>query len=154
MQRLVAQVEAVARTAATVPVQGESGVGKERIARRIHEESGRFRGPFVKLDCASIPANLIEAELFGQVSGAVPGSLRDRAGRIELADGGALFLDEVGDMPAELQANCWDRCRMRCSSAWATTARVEQTCGSSQRPAETLSSKSRGDSFGAICTSG
>jgi DNA-binding NtrC family response regulator/truncated hemoglobin YjbI len=104
MQRLVGQVDAVARTAANVLIQGESGVGKELIARRIHEESGRFRGPFVKLDCASIPANLFEAELFGQVSGAVPGSFRDRAGRLELADGGTLFLDEVGDMPAELQA--------------------------------------------------
>jgi DNA-binding NtrC family response regulator len=104
MQRLVGQVDAVARTAANVLIQGESGVGKEPIARRIHEESGRFRGPFVKLDCASIPANLFEAELFGQVSGAVPGSFRDRAGRLELADGGTLFLDEVGDMPAELQA--------------------------------------------------
>ena len=103
MQRLVAQVDAVAPTAANVLLQGESGVGKELIARRIHEESSRFRGPFVKLDCASIPANLVEAELFGQVSGAVPGSLRDRAGRIELADGGTLFLDEVGDLPAELQ---------------------------------------------------
>jgi DNA-binding NtrC family response regulator/truncated hemoglobin YjbI len=104
MQRLVAQVEAVAPTAATVLVQGESGVGKELVARRIHEASGRFRGPFVKVDCASIPANLIESELFGHVSGAVPGSLRDRAGRLELADGGTLFLDEVGDIPAELQA--------------------------------------------------
>jgi DNA-binding NtrC family response regulator/truncated hemoglobin YjbI len=104
MQRLLAQLQAVACTAATVLIQGESGVGKELIARRIHEESSRRRGPFVKLDCASIPSSLFESELFGQVSGAVPGSFRDRAGRIELADGGTLFLDEVADMPAELQA--------------------------------------------------
>ncbi len=104
MQRLLAQLQAVASTAATVLIQGESGVGKDLIARRIHEESSRRGGPFVKVDCASIPPNLFESELFGQVSGSVPGSLRDRAGRIELADGGTLFFDEVAEMPAELQA--------------------------------------------------
>jgi DNA-binding NtrC family response regulator len=86
MQRLLAQLQAVACTVATVLIQGESGVGKELIARRIHEESSRRRGPFVKLDCASIPSNLFESELFGQVSGAVPGSLRDRAARPSPAD--------------------------------------------------------------------
>jgi DNA-binding NtrC family response regulator/truncated hemoglobin YjbI len=104
MQRLLAQVQAVASTVATVLIQGESGVGKELIARRIHEESPRRGRPFVKLDCASIPPTLFESELFGHVSGAVPGSLRDRAGRIEMAEGGTLFLDEVADVPAELQA--------------------------------------------------
>jgi DNA-binding NtrC family response regulator len=104
MQRVMEQVAGVAGTAATVLIQGESGVGKELIARRIHEESPRRAAPFVKVDCASIPKEVFESELFGQVSGAVPGSLRDRAGRIELADTGTLFLDEVGDIPAELQA--------------------------------------------------
>ncbi len=103
-QRLMDQVRAVATTAATVLIQGESGVGKELIARRIHAESARRAGPFVKVDCASIPRDLFESELFGQVTGAVPGSLRDRVGRLEPADGGTLFLDEVGDIPAELQA--------------------------------------------------
>ena len=102
-QRLMDQVRAVANTAVTVLIQGESGVGKELIARRIHEESPRRTGPFVKVDCASIPRDLFESELFGHVSGAVPGAMRDRVGRIELADGGTLFLDEVGDIPAELQ---------------------------------------------------
>jgi len=104
MQRVMEQVAGVAGTAATVLIQGESGVGKELIARRIHGESPRRSAPFVKVDCASIPHEVFEAELFGEVSGAVPGSLRDRAGRIETADGGTLFLDEVGDIPAELQA--------------------------------------------------
>ena len=104
MQRLMEQVVGVAGTAATVLIQGESGVGKELIARRIHEESPRRAGPFVRVDCASIPSDAFESELFGHVSGAVPGSLRDRAGRLELADGGTLFLDEVGDIPADLQA--------------------------------------------------
>jgi len=104
MQRVVEQVTGVAGTAATVLIQGESGVGKELIARRIHEESPRRAAPFVKVDCASIPKDVFEGELFGDVSGAVPGSFRDRPGRIESADGGTLFLDEVGDIPAELQA--------------------------------------------------
>jgi DNA-binding NtrC family response regulator/truncated hemoglobin YjbI len=103
-QRLMDQVRAVASTAVTVLIQGESGVGKELIARRIHEESPRRAGPFVRMDCASIPRDLFESELFGQVSGAIPGALRDRSGRLELADGGTLFLDEVADIPAELQA--------------------------------------------------
>jgi formate hydrogenlyase transcriptional activator len=102
-QRLMDQVRAVAVTNATVLIQGESGVGKELIARRIHEESPRRTGPFVKMDCASIPRDLFESELFGHVSGAVPGAKRDRTGHIELADGGTLFLDEVGDIPSELQ---------------------------------------------------
>ena len=102
-QRLMDQVRAVAPTAATVLIQGESGVGKELIARRIHEESSRRTGPFVKVDCASIPRDLFESELFGHVGGAIPGAMRDRAGRIELAEGGTLFLDEVGEIPAEQQ---------------------------------------------------
>ena len=97
------QVRAVAATAATVLIQGESGVGKELLARRIHEESPRRGGPFVKVDCASIPRDLFEGELFGHVSGAVPGAMRDRTGHIEHAEGGTLFLDEVGDIPSELQ---------------------------------------------------
>jgi DNA-binding NtrC family response regulator/truncated hemoglobin YjbI len=103
-QRVMVQVAGVAGTTATVLIQGDSGVGKELIARRIHEASPRGTGPFGKVDCASIPAEVFESEVFGHVSGAVPGSLRDRTGRIELADGGTLFLDEVGDIPAALQA--------------------------------------------------
>jgi DNA-binding NtrC family response regulator/truncated hemoglobin YjbI len=104
MQRVMEQVAGVAGTDATVLIQGESGVGKELIARRIHEESPRRAAPFVKVDCASVPQEVFEGELFGEVSGVVPGSLRDRVGSIESADGGTLFLDEVGDIPAELQA--------------------------------------------------
>ena len=84
-------------------IQGESGVGKDLIARRIHEESPRRARPFVKVDCASIPRDQFEGELFGHVSGAVPGAMRDRTGHIELAEGGTLFLDEVGDVPSDLQ---------------------------------------------------
>src|SRR5262245_26595754 len=102
-QRIMEQVRAVAGTTATVLIQGESGVGKDLIARRIHEESPRRTRPFVKVDCASIPRDQFEGELFGHVSGAVPGAMRDRTGHIELAEGGTLFLDEGGDVPSDLQ---------------------------------------------------
>lgn len=104
VHRVLDQVRAVAATEATVLIRGESGVGKELIARRLHEESPRRARPFVKVDCASIPQTLFESELFGHVSGAVPGAMRDRAGRLEIADGGTLFLDHIVDMPPELQA--------------------------------------------------
>jgi DNA-binding NtrC family response regulator len=104
MELVVKQACSVAHTDATVLVQGESGVGKELVARLVHEESGRRGGPFVKFDCAAVPADLFESELFGHVSGALTSATRDRPGRLELADGGTLFLDEVGELPLELQA--------------------------------------------------
>ena len=126
-QRLMDQVRAVAATAATVLIQGESGVGKELLARRIHEESPRRAGPFVKVDCASIPPALFEGELFGHVSGAVPGAMRDRTGHIEQAEGGTLFLDEVGDIPPSCRSSSSGRCRTRRSSASATAAPAAPT---------------------------
>ncbi|MDF2693494.1 MAG: Formate hydrogenlyase transcriptional activator [Labilithrix sp.] len=97
------QIEAVAKTDATVLVLGESGVGKELVARAIHEGSGRAGGPLVKVNCASVPRELFESEFFGHVRGSFTGAHKDRVGRFELADGGTLFLDEVGEIPLELQ---------------------------------------------------
>ena len=103
LRRMLKRVEAVAETPASVLVQGESGVGKELIAREIHARSPRSDGPLVKVNCASIPKELFESEFFGHVKGAFTGAHRDRIGRFQLADGGTIFLDEIGEIPLELQ---------------------------------------------------
>ena len=103
LQRMLKSVEAVANTPASVLVLGESGVGKELVAHAIHAKSPRAAGPFVKVNCASIPKELFESEFFGHVKGAFTGAQRDRVGRFQLADGGTLFLDEVGEIPLESQ---------------------------------------------------
>jgi PAS domain S-box-containing protein len=103
LRNMLAQVEAVARTPANVLVLGESGVGKELVARAIHSQSERADGPLVKVNCASIPKELFESEFFGHVKGAFTGAHKDRVGRFQLADGGTIFLDEVGEIPLELQ---------------------------------------------------
>ena len=103
MEQLMAQVERVAAGETRVTILGESGTGKELIARTIHEKSPRHAGPFVTLNCASVPAELIESELFGHEKGAFTGAAGRRVGKFEQADGGTLFLDEIGDMSLPLQ---------------------------------------------------
>ncbi|CAM2067663.1 Sigma-54-dependent Fis family transcriptional regulator [Sulfidibacter corallicola] len=103
MGKLKDRIDRVAATNATVLVTGESGTGKELIARRIHESSGR-KGPFVQVNCAAIPEELIESELFGHVKGAFTGATDNQLGKFQLADGGTIFLDEVADMSLNTQA--------------------------------------------------
>jgi len=97
------EINMVAPVDSAVLVRGETGTGKEVIAQAIHDASPRRRNPFVAINCAAIPATLIESELFGHERGAFTGALTPRAGRFQLADRGTLFLDEIGDMPLELQ---------------------------------------------------
>lgn len=103
IQQTLRQIELVAPTDATVLIAGDSGTGKELVARAIHEASHRSHRPLIRVNCAAIPADLFESEFFGHVKGAFPGAMRDRTGRFELADGGTLFLDEVGGIPLALQ---------------------------------------------------
>jgi formate hydrogenlyase transcriptional activator len=103
LELVLEQVERVAPTDSTVLVQGETGTGKELIARALHNLSSRYGRPFIKLNCAAIPFDLLESELFGHEKGAFTGAIAQKIGRFELADKGTLFLDEVGDIPLPLQ---------------------------------------------------
>jgi two-component system, NtrC family, nitrogen regulation response regulator NtrX len=101
---LIEKIEKVASTPARVLITGENGTGKELVARALHRGSPRASGPFIEVNCAAIPSELIESELFGHMKGSFTGAINDRAGKFEQADGGTLFLDEIGDMSLAAQA--------------------------------------------------
>jgi DNA-binding NtrC family response regulator len=104
MKKLISQIERVAASETRVCILGETGTGKELVARAIHEKSPRHEHPFITLNCAAVPAELIESELFGHEKGAFTGAAVKHLGKFEQADGGTLFLDEIGDMPVAMQA--------------------------------------------------
>jgi two-component system nitrogen regulation response regulator NtrX len=104
IRQVLERLERVAPTDARVLITGENGTGKELVARAIHRLSPRAERPFIEVNCAAIPTELIESELFGHVKGSFTGAIEDRAGKFELADGGTLFLDEIGDMSLAAQA--------------------------------------------------
>ncbi|HYG75624.1 MAG TPA: sigma-54 dependent transcriptional regulator [Planctomycetota bacterium] len=104
MQEVYKKIGAVAASSSSVLILGESGTGKELVAKAIHSHSDRESGPFIAVNCASMPEPLLESELYGHVKGAFTGAIRDKAGKAEVADGGTLFLDEIGEMPLSIQA--------------------------------------------------
>ena len=104
LEAVLEQVERVAPTDSTVLIEGETGTGKELIARAIHNLSSRCGRAFIKLNCAAIPLDLLESELFGHEKGAFTGAIAQKIGRFEMADKGTLFLDEVGDIPGGIAA--------------------------------------------------
>src|SRR5215204_4512465 len=103
MVELRAEIAKVAASGAKVLLTGESGVGKELVARAIHRQSLRASGPFVAMNCAGLPETLLESELFGHLKGSFTGAYRDKAGKLEMADTGTVFLDEVGEMTLRMQ---------------------------------------------------
>ncbi len=103
LRQIISQIDLVAPTEASVLILGETGTGKDLVAHEIHRRSGRKDNPLVRVDCASIPKELFESEIFGHVKGAFTSAIKDRPGRFETAEGGTLFLDEIGELPMEMQ---------------------------------------------------
>jgi two-component system response regulator HydG len=103
IHEVLAMVEKIAATDSSVLIYGESGTGKELVARAIHSQSGRRGGPFVRVNCGALPRDLVESELFGHEKGAFTGAVRQKKGKFELAEGGTIFLDEIGDVPLDVQ---------------------------------------------------
>jgi two-component system nitrogen regulation response regulator NtrX len=136
-ERVLEQATMAARSDTRVLLGGESGTGKELLAAHIHAQSPFANGPFVKVNCAAIPTELIESELFGHEKGAFTGATSARRGKFELADGGTLFLDEVGDLHAASQANFCGCCRKGSFIAWGASNRFGLPCGCSRPPTAT-----------------
>ena len=133
MQRICRTIEKLAPTSATVLILGESGTGKELFARALHDLSPRQSRRFVAINCAEIPENLLESELFGYEKGAYTGAAKQTVGKIETANGGTLFLDEIGDLPVALQVKLL-RFLQASSSVSVGVRRFRSTCGLSARP--------------------
>jgi len=133
-ERAVTEATQVARSDAGVLLTGESGSGKELFAELIHRQSPFASRPFVKVNCAAIPNELIESELFGHEKGAFTGAASVRRGKFELADGGSIFLDEVGTSPRRRRPSCCGSYRMASCSGSAASSRSASGCVSSRRP--------------------
>jgi transcriptional regulator with GAF, ATPase, and Fis domain len=126
----LAKVDLVAPTDSTVLVLGETGTGKELVARAVHNLSRRAGRPFVKVNCAAIPFDLMESELFGHERGAFTGAIAQKIGRFEMADTGSVFLDEIGDIPLALSRSCSGFCKNRSSSGWGAAGLIGSTFAS------------------------
>jgi DNA-binding NtrC family response regulator len=144
------QIEQVAESELNILIEGESGTGKEIVARLLHQRSNRRGKDFIKVNCAALPEHLLESELFGYEKGAFTGAVASKVGRFDLADGGTIFLDEIGEMPLSLQPNCFRSWSIRSSSAWAERSSSRWMSGSSPRPISKCSATSRRRNSGAI----
>jgi two-component system, NtrC family, response regulator HydG len=129
MAQLLARAARVAPLDSTVLITGERGVGKERLARYLHEHSTRRAGAFVAVNCAAFADSLLDSELFGHARGAFTGAVHDRAGVFEAAHGGTLFLDEIGDMPPAVQVKLSGSCRSGSSGVSARSRCAGSTRG-------------------------
>ena len=138
LRKVLEQVAIVAPTDSTVLLHGETGTGKELIARAIHNLSSRRERAYVRMNCAAIPSGLLESELFGHEKGAFTGALIQRRGRFELADGGSLFLDEIGDISLELQPKLLRAIQEQEFERLGSSRTIKSTCDSSPRPIATL----------------
>ena len=118
MKKVVQIATNVAPRKATVLISGESGVGKELLARHIHESSQRKSNPFVAVNCAAVPENLLESELFGYDKGAFTGAQTSKPGKFEIADKGTFLLDEISEMPVRLQGSCYEFYKKARSKDW------------------------------------
>src|SRR6202140_2248927 len=152
MRQLCEQVAMAAPTNGRVLIYGENGTGKELVARTIHALSRRRAGPFVEVNCAAIPEDLIESELFGHVRGAFTGALTDRRGKFEVADGGTIFLDEIGDMSLKTQARVLRVLQEQTLEAVGSTSRVHVdvrvlAATNKDLKAETRAGRVRGDLY-------
>ena len=150
---LLRNVREVSASSANVLITGESGTGKEVVAKAIHYGGPRAKAPLVTINCAAIPEQLLESELFGHARGAFTGATSNRKGRFAQADGGTLFLDEIGDMPASRPSSCAPS-RNAASGRWAAWRRWRPTCASSPRPTKTSSKPLKKGSSAAICITG
>ena len=154
LRKVLGQVEQVAPTDTTVLITGETGTGKELVARALHNLSRRRERPMVTVNCGAISPGLVESELFGHEKGAFTGAIARKIGRFELADGGTIFLDEIGDLPAELQVKLCESCRRGRSTGLAARERSRSTCGWSRRPTAIWPSGWTRDSSGPTCSIG
>ncbi len=133
MRRVFSVLEKVASTPLSVLIVGETGTGKELVARALHDASERKAAPFVVVDCGCIPPTLAESILFGHEKGAFTGANERRKGALAEADGGTLFLDELGELPLELQPKLLRALASSRSSAWAAAPSSPSTCACSRR---------------------
>ena len=154
MVRLREQVATAAPTNGRVLIFGENGTGKELVARNIHAMSRRRAGPFVEVNCAAIPEELIESELFGHVRGAFTGAVADRRGKFEVAHGGTIFLDEIGDMSLKTQAKVLRVLQEQAMEAVGGSTRSASTRECWPRPTRTCQPRFEPAGSARICTSG